>query len=81
MNIWPWSRIRALEEDKAALTAANETINRWRKEDERALLASNDRIQDELTAKSLRLERIAALETPSCASIGKRMAKIARGEG
>lgn len=84
MNIWPWSRIRALED----LTAEQggkirrlegEADERRRIASER--LASNIRLQSQLDAKSTRLERIAALETPKCASIGKRMAKIARGEG
>ncbi len=34
-----------------------------------------------LDAANARLAKIAAMETPNCASIGKRMARVARGEG
>jgi hypothetical protein len=77
MSIWPWSRIRALEAMNADLQRmVGSGLN------SRLLLgASNARLQSQLDAKTTRLERIAALETPRCAHVGKRMAKIARGEG
>lgn len=80
MNIWPWSRIRALEATNDALHDQNERDRRSARARRLELLASNERIQSQLNAKTVRLERIAALETPRCANIGKRMAKIARGE-
>ncbi len=36
---------------------------------------------DKLDAANARLAKIAAMETPNCASVGKRMARVARGEG
>lgn len=83
MNIWPWSRIRALEQlneiqarDIKALNTRLGIVLRTSAE----RLASTMRLQSALDAKQTRLERIAELETPRCASIGRRMAKIARGE-
>lgn len=70
-----------LAADMAANHASNMAVERTRFQQELGIERDTvARLVSQKRALADRLNQIAALETPNCAHIGKRMARIARGE-
>lgn len=91
---WPWvSRKRYIvvyngveQEAVEAFLDAAQHADVWQKNYDKQFVAHDktrqqrDDFKRQLDIANARLSRIAALETPSCANIGKRMAAVARGD-